>query len=104
MIEHEPELRASLRLSLEPSTRETLPLRQGRAIRWIEDALSTLRMPKSDQHRLALAIRATIGIEAFVWLTDVGGLSKRDAAELMRSSARTLLRAAIEDRKLRVRR
>jgi hypothetical protein len=43
---------------------------------------------------VVLAIRATTGIEALVWLTDVAGLPRQDAAELMRSSARALLRDA----------
>jgi len=101
VVEHEPELRAMLRLSLEspPPEREALPLRQGRAIGWIEDALAPLRGRTSDRElrRLALALRATVGIEALVWLTDVGGLSREDAVDLMRSSARTLLRAALAD-------
>ena len=86
-----------LRLSLEPGTRTDLPLRTGRALAWIEDALAPLhdRMPADDVHRLALSIRATLGIESFVWLTDVGGLQRDEAVELMRASARTLLRAAI---------
>jgi AcrR family transcriptional regulator len=101
VVEHEPELRAMLRLSLEspPPDRDALPLRQGRAIGWIEDALAPLRgrMAESELHRLALAIRATVGIEALVWLTDIGGLSREEAADLMRSSASTLLRAALAD-------
>ena len=101
IVEHEPELRAMLRLSLElpPPDRDALPLRQGRALAWIEDALVPLRgrMADSELHRLALAIRATLGIEALVWLTDIGGLSRGQAAELMRSSARTLLRSALAD-------
>src|SRR5688500_15877366 len=63
LFDHEPELRASLRLSLEVPRTQELPLRQGRAIGWIEDALSPLRMPKAASRRLALAIRATMGIE-----------------------------------------
>jgi predicted DNA-binding protein (UPF0251 family) len=43
-----------------------------------------------------LAIRATIGIEALVWLTDVAGLSREEAVDIMRSSARTLAQALIE--------
>jgi hypothetical protein len=31
-----------------------------------------------------------------VWLTDMGGLSREEAAEVMRSNARTLLRATLE--------
>jgi len=99
ILEHEPELRSMLRLSLElpPLGREALPLREGRAIGWIEDALVPLRklLPATDLRQLVLAIRATLGIEAFVWLTDVGGLSRDQAADLMRNSARTLLSAAL---------
>lgn len=101
ILEHEPELRAMLRLSLESPapTKDALPLRRGRAIGWIEDALAPLResMVEADVHRLALAIRATLGIEALVWLTDVSGLSREEAVDLMRSSARTLLRSALAD-------
>lgn len=101
VIEHEAELRAMLRLSLESPAPipGTLPLRQGRAIGWIEDALAPLRdrMSASELRRLVLAIRATLGIEALVWLTDVGGLSRKEAVEIMRSSARTLARSAIGD-------
>src|SRR5215210_6413656 len=45
ILEHEPELRAQLRLSLEPGSteRDQLPFRRGRAIGWIEDALAPLR-------------------------------------------------------------
>jgi AcrR family transcriptional regulator len=101
LIAHEPELRAQLRLALEPKTnpKETLVLRQGRAITWIEDALAPLRdqLPLRELRTLVLAIRATTGIEAFVWLTDVGGAPPDEAVEIMRSSARTLLRSAIAD-------
>jgi hypothetical protein len=98
--DHEPELRATLRLALGPrSSRERLPLRQGRAIRWIEDALAPLRdeVPESKLHELALAIRVSTGIEAFVWLTDIGGLSADEALATMRRSARALLRSALDD-------
>lgn len=30
------------------------------------------RLSDKDLHRLALAIRATLGIEALVWVTDIG--------------------------------
>ena len=101
VLEHEAELRAMLRLSLEspPPRPGTLPLRQGRVIGWIEDALSPLRdrMSASELRRLVLAIRATLGIESLVWLTDIGGLSGEEAVEIMRSSARTLVLSAIGD-------
>ena len=88
-----------LRLSLEPGPNEELLLRQGRAIGWIEEALAPLRgrLPRSKLRRLVLAIRSACGIEALVWLTDVAGLSRRQAGELMRWSALALLRAALAD-------
>jgi AcrR family transcriptional regulator len=100
ILEHEPEYRAQLWLALEgePAGSERVPLRRGRRIRWIEDALSPLdgRMPERELRRLVLGIGATLGIEALVWLTDVGGLSREEAVEVMRSNARTLLRSALE--------
>jgi AcrR family transcriptional regulator len=100
LLEYEPELRAQLRLALEgdPAGGDGLPLRRGRRIRWIEEALSPLgeRMPKPKLRQLVYGIGATLGIEAFVWLTDMAGLSREEAVEVMRSNARTLLRAALE--------
>jgi AcrR family transcriptional regulator len=102
ILDYEAELRAQLRLSLEPgSSRQPaeLPLRQGRGIGWIEDALMPLRgqIPAGKLRRLVLAIRATLGIEALVWLTDIAGVSRQEAVDIMRSSTRTLLRSAIAD-------
>ena len=98
-IDTEPELRTMLRLSLEPGPRDELLLRQGRAIGWIEEALAPLRgrLPRSKLRRLVLAIRSACGIEALVWLTDVAGLSREQAADLMRWSALALLRAALAE-------
>ena len=100
ILEHEAELRAQLRLALEgePAGGESLPFRRGRRIRWVEDALSPLegRMPEGELRRLVLGICATLGIEALVWLTDMGGLSREEAVEVMRSNARTLLRSALD--------
>ncbi|WP_405089834.1 TetR/AcrR family transcriptional regulator [Micromonospora sp. NBC_01392] len=94
----EPELRTSLRLSLEPGAAQP-QLRKGQAIVWIEDALSPLRdtHPGVDIHRLAVAIRSATGIESLVWLVDIAGLSRAEATELMSGTARALLRAALAD-------
>lgn len=48
-------------------------------------------------HRLAIAIRSAVGIEALVWLTDVAALTRDQAADLMLHSAQALLRYAIAD-------
>jgi AcrR family transcriptional regulator len=94
---NEPELRTMLRLSLEPNDthRDQLVLRQGRVIGWLEDALKDLRgtIPKAELRKLVYAIRCAVGIESLVWLCDVAGLSRDEAVELMRWSARGLLRS-----------
>lgn len=98
-LETEAQQRTMLRLSLEATDedRAQLPLRQGRAIGWIEDALEPLRgrLAAKDLRRLVLAIRATTGIESLVWLTDVAGLTRREASDLMRQSALDLLDQAL---------
>lgn len=97
----EAQQRTMLRLSLElpDAERAALPLRQGRAIGWIEEALDPLRdtLAGEQLHRLALAVRSCTGIEALVWLTDVGGLRRDEALALMRWSAQALLTAALTD-------
>ncbi|WP_433678102.1 TetR/AcrR family transcriptional regulator [Nocardia sp. CA-119907] len=97
--EWEPELRASLRLSLEPGAGEPSPLRRGRAIGWIEDALAPLResRPHIDVHRLAIAIRSATGIESFIWLVDVAELIRTDAAETLCRTAQALLAQALDN-------
>jgi hypothetical protein len=100
VMDTEPQQRTMLRLSLEPSTESReLPLRQGRAITWFEDALAPLRpwVPDDKLRRLAIAIRSAIGIESLVWLVDVAGLSRDEAAELMQWSAQALLHQALAD-------
>jgi AcrR family transcriptional regulator len=100
VLEYEPQQRTMLRLSLDASTQPSqLPLRQGRAIGWFEDALAPARarLTEVDVRRLAIAVRSAVGIESLVWLVDVAGLTRDDAAQLMVSSARALLRAALAD-------
>ncbi len=99
VLQHEGALRAQLRLSLDqtPPSGDQLPFRKGRAIEWIEEALSPLtdEMQSEAVRRLAIAIRAAIGIEPLVWLIDVAGVSRKEAIEILRSSARAILRAAL---------
>jgi AcrR family transcriptional regulator len=101
IIESEAQQRTMLRLSLEAdgSDRTDLPLRQGRAIAWIEEALEPLRDRLGDDelHTLVLAIRSATGIEALIWLTDIAGLSRRQAVKVMRWSAMAMCRSAIVD-------
>jgi AcrR family transcriptional regulator len=99
LLDWEPQLRASLRLSLEPDSDPTAPvLRRGRVIGWLTDALAPLRAthPDLDLRRLAVAIRATTGIEAFVWLVDVAAVPRDEAVRLLRWTGRALLQAALD--------
>jgi AcrR family transcriptional regulator len=100
VVDWEPQLRASLRLSLEPGQDPTGPvLRRGRVIGWIEDALAPLATthPDLDRRALAVAIRAATGIEAFVWMVDVAGLPRAEAVATMRWTATAQLRSALRD-------
>ena len=103
VAELESQQRTMLRLSLEatPQERAQLVLRQGRAIGWIAEALEPLRGAIDDAslRRLVLAIRSAIGIEAYVWLVDVAGLSSDDAVKTMRWSAAALLQAVLSEEK-----
>lgn len=99
VLDDEAQQRTMLRLSLEPTPHgaDDLPLRQGRAIAWLTEALEPARPILGDAglRRLVLAIRSAIGIEALVWLVDVAGLSRRAATEQMRWTAQALLRGAL---------
>ena len=92
----EPQLRTALRLSLEPAADQPV-LRQGRAIGWIAEALAPLRdsHPHVDVDRLAVAIRSATGIETLIWLVDVAGYTREQAAETVKGTARALLDAAV---------
>jgi AcrR family transcriptional regulator len=98
ILDTEAQQRTMLRLSLEADAaeRDALPLRQGRAIAWIAEALDGVRSDLTDQQfrQLVVSIRATIGIEAIVWLVDVAGLPRNDAVALTRWSAQALLQHA----------
>jgi len=97
IIDTERQQRTMLLLSLQAGNASDLPLRKGRAIGWFEDALGPLRdrLSEADVHRLAVAIRGAVGIEALIWLTDVAGLTRTQAAHLMQWSAQALLNEAV---------
>ncbi|MET0324156.1 MAG: TetR/AcrR family transcriptional regulator [Ilumatobacteraceae bacterium] len=94
--------RTTLRLSLEadPAAQGDLVLRRGLRLRWIEDALEPVRdqLPSADFRYLVHAIAVVIWIEAIIVLVDLAGLSRAEAVEVVRWSARSLLRSALADR------
>lgn len=96
----EPEMRTVLRLSLEAGAAPAgpaLPMNRGMRIGWIEDALAPLRdrLAPAQLRSLVLGIGATLGIEAFVWLTDIAGLPREEAGAVIRANALGLLEAAL---------
>ena len=99
ILEHEAEQRAVLRLSLETGRPNPLdlPMHRGMRIGWLQDALAPLRgrLPDDALEALVLGIGATIGIEAFVWLTDVAERSREAAVEIMHANAMALLQTAL---------
>ncbi len=98
IVDTEDQQRTMLRLSLEDDARTgDLPLRQGRAIAWFTEALTPLAdaLGEDGIHRLAVAVRSAVGIEALVWLTDVAGLSRADAVAVQQWSAQALLEQAV---------
>jgi AcrR family transcriptional regulator len=100
IIDTEPQLRAAFLLSLKSPVPAGQPsLRRGRAIGWFTDALAPLapRLGEEGVRQLAIAIRAAIGIEALIWLTDIAGLTRDEAAELMEWTAQALLQRALTD-------
>lgn len=101
-LDAEESYRAMLRLSLEPdpADRGELALRKGRRFPWIREALEPVRDQLTGEawERLVQAVASAVGIEALVALTDLGGLSPEQAVEVMRWSARAMLRSALEER------
>jgi AcrR family transcriptional regulator len=97
ILENEAQMRTVMRLSLEGVRPPELPMHRGLRVAWIEDALAPLRgqVPEDELERLVHSIGATLGIEAFVWLTDIAGVSRNEAAAIIRSNALGLLRSAI---------
>jgi AcrR family transcriptional regulator len=99
ILQNEAQMRAVMRLSLEGVRLPELPMHRGLRIAWIEDALTPLRgtMADSQLRRLTYGIGATLGIEAFVWLTDIAKIPREEAAAILRSNALGLLRATIAE-------
>jgi AcrR family transcriptional regulator len=95
--EWEPQLRAALRVSLHPGAAAPA-LRGGRAVGWFTEALAVLAEthPEVDRRRLAVRLRAVAGIEPYVWLRDVAGLSRKAAFDVMRRNALAVLADALD--------
>lgn len=100
-LDSEQSYRTMLRLSLEAdgSRGRELVLRKGRRFMWIEEALEPVRTTLETEsfERLVHAISAAVGIEALVALMDLARLSRSQAVEVVRWTARALLRSALAE-------
>lgn len=99
LLEHETALRAMFRIAADktPNAGPALALRTGRRIHWVEDALAPMKKSLGSRRfrRLVLQIAATLGIEPLMWLIDVAHTERQEAAEILRASARELLKGAL---------
>ncbi len=97
IVANEVALRAQLRISLEESgTRAELPLRRGRRIMWFQDALAPLHSELRPRplRRVTLALTSVVSLEVFIWLVDLGGLSRKAAVEQIVWTAEQIVRSA----------
>ena len=109
VVAYEVPLRTALRVYLDTwleSRRkgEAAPkVREGRRMRWLDTALEPVRrqLPKAEWQRLRAALALTLSIDALVVMKDVALLDDEEAFSVLRWTAFTLLRAALETRKRR---
>jgi AcrR family transcriptional regulator len=104
--DNEQLLRTMIRLTVSSgantaSSDSSIPKRGYRRIEWIALALEPVRttLGKRRYERLVSAIATCVGIEALIVLRDLRGLSERDAEEVSRWAAGTLLRASLDEAK-----
>ena len=75
-------------------------MRVGRRLVWVDEALAPLaeQMDPDQLQALTVSIAAICGIEVFVWLKDIAGLSDDDAAVLQCWIAEILLSGGLDDK------
>ena len=104
-ITHEAAYRTILRRGLERPPGESIEheekagsIRAGRRVRWLRNALEPARerMEEESFERLVAAMCLYVGIESLVVLRDVCGLKAKEAEEVARWAAFTLLRASLD--------
>jgi len=107
-LEHEAAYRTMLRRGLERPVGESVQreeeekeeassIRAGRRVRWLRNALAPARerMDEESFERLVAVMCLCVGIESVVVLRDVCGLEAKEAEEVARWAAFTLLKASL---------
>ncbi|MFN2527790.1 MAG: TetR family transcriptional regulator [Candidatus Baltobacteraceae bacterium] len=98
VVRDEAALRAMLSISLDrTASAQSTPLRAGRRIMWVEDALAPVRaqVGQARFQKLVVSVAAVLGIETLVWLTDIAGLSREEARAHMQSMALAIARSSL---------
>lgn len=104
-VEFEPQMRAAVQLSLEQwaleraGLLEEVPYRRGHRVRILEHALAPLevQLPKAVHERLHKALSVIYGIEPFIVLKDIWGVSDREIERTALWMADALIDAALRD-------
>jgi AcrR family transcriptional regulator len=93
-IDHEERLRTSLRLSLDPQSGYQRPGRRGR---WVDEILAPAgdRLDPAARARLSAALHLVLGVDPIIVLTDIAGLDRDQALDVLEWAAAALVRAAI---------
>jgi AcrR family transcriptional regulator len=96
-IAYEPELRTMMRFaldaSLDPREKDGARVRGRRRVDWVEEALAPARdqLAPADYERLVSALCVCVGIDSFLVLRDIRGLSGRQIEDVVLWMCRTLL-------------
>lgn len=101
----EAAMRTALRLYLDTwlasrrSGEEPPALREGRRVRWLDEALKPIRKQMTDKEwrRLRAALSLTLGAEAMVVMKDVCRLKDKEALEVLAWAGQALLQRALDD-------
>jgi AcrR family transcriptional regulator len=93
-LDHEERLRTALRLSLDPQSGYQRPGRRGR---WIDEILAAGgdRLDEPARARLSAALHLVLGIDPIIALTDIAGLDRAAALDVLEWVAATLVRASL---------
>lgn len=99
-FDHEHELRTFMRLSLEPQGAERLDRRAStNRDTWIATLLEGLpdHVPQEAHDRLSIALTPLFGADAIIWSTDIAGVDRDAALDVMAWMAAALVQATLDE-------
>ena len=99
-FDHENELRTFMRLSLGPPGADKLDRRAStNRDTWIATLLEGLpaHVPQEARERLSIALTPLFGADAVVWSTDIAGVDRDTALDVMAWMAAALVRATVNE-------